>query len=311
MNIVFFGTSPFGLPSLETILKSAHTLSAIVTTPDKHTGRFLSLQPSPVKQWAQEKKILLLEASAKNIASLEGELKKIDADVFVVVSFGVILPQSILKIPRLAALNIHSSLLPKYRGPAPIHWAILNGDASTGVTVMRMAPTLDTGDILLQESTSIEPNEEGPALSQRLAVMGALALERSLSLFEKKQEIFKPQENALATYARKITKEDGRIRWNESADMIDARIRALAGWPGTYTFWKGTRILIRQASIAGETISAAPPGQILSASGAEGIQVSSGKGVLRISQLQAEGKKALPASQFLLGTPLKLGDVLE
>ncbi len=150
MRIVFFGTSPFGLPALEALSKSQHQLLLVVTTTDKPQGRNLKILPSPVKEWAQTHGIETLETSKTDLPSLAERLQKANADVFVVISFGLILPKTILDIPKKAALNVHSSLLPKYRGPAPIHWALLNGDAQTGVTVMRMAATLDTGDILLQ-----------------------------------------------------------------------------------------------------------------------------------------------------------------
>ncbi len=311
MKIVFFGTSPFGLPALEALLKAGHTLEAVVTTADKPQGRHLKISPSPVKEWALAHKIVPLESSRKNSLSLKEPLQKMDADVFVVISFGVILPEALLNIPKTAALNVHSSLLPKYRGPAPIHWAILNGDTETGVTVMRMAPTLDTGDILLQKKTEILPQENEPILHDRLAVLGAQTLLEALQFLESGDAHFVPQEEALATYARKITKDDGRIRWNEPVKLIHDRVRALSGWPGAFTFLKEKRILIHQTTIAAKKKSSGLAGQVLTASKDGGILVAAGNGILRVEVLQLEGKKQLSAAQFLQGSALKVGDILE
>ena len=312
MKIVFFGTSPFGLPALEAILKSNHTLCAVITTPDKPKGRNLKLSFSPVKEWALSKQIIPLEVSAKNIRSLEDDLKNIKADVFVVISFGIILPKTILEIPKITALNVHSSLLPRYRGPAPIHWALLNGDSQTGVTVMRITETLDAGDILLQRSTEISAQEDEEALHARLSQIGSDAILSALTLLEKNKASFTPQDDKLVTYARKISKEDGHLRWEEPVKAIHNRVRALSGWPGTFTFFNGKRIIFLKASLAPEvTACSAPPGHILKASMKEGIVVAARDGALRVERLQLEGRKPLEAAQFLQGFPLKAGDILE
>ncbi len=311
MKIVFFGTSAFGLPSLEAIQGSHHTISLVVTTPDKPKGRNLQLTPTPVKEWAVSHGLKVLEASKENILSFEEVLKKEAADVFVVISFGVILPKAIFSIPSVAPLNIHSSLLPRYRGPAPIHWAILNGDARTGVTVMRIAESMDTGDLLLQESTPIDDDEDEPALHARLADMGARLLLRGLVFLEEKKDFFEPQDEKLATYARKITKEDGRILWNLPAARIHNQVRALAGWPGAFTFFKDKRIIIRKASVADGKSAPEESGRILAASAQEGLLVAAGGEVLCIEELQMEGRNRLASAAFLAGFPLKAGDVLE
>lgn len=311
MKLVFFGTSSFGLPSLEAISKSGHHLSAIVTTPDKPQGRNLKLLPSPVKGWSLSHGVKVLEASKQNISDLEAELKKMAADVFVVISFGVLLPPSLLAVPKKAALNVHSSLLPRHRGPAPVHWAILLSDRVTGVTVMRMAKALDTGDILLQKETPISPRDNEQTLHGRLAVLGAEALLQALSLLEKNKAQFTPQEEKHATYARKITKDDGRVQWKESAEAIHNRVRALAGWPGTFTFLNGKRIILHKTSVETGKPSSATLGKILEASAKQGILVAAQGSVLRLEELQLEGKKPLSAALFVQGGALKAGDVLE
>ena len=312
MKIVFFGTSPFGLPSLEAIQKSHHELSAVITTPDKPKGRNLKLSPSPVKEWAASKGIIAAEASKQNIFSLEESLKKIGADVFVVISFGVILPEALLKIQKTSALNVHSSLLPRYRGPAPIHWALLNGDARTGVTVMRMAQTLDTGDILLQEEMPILPEDNEKILHERLSQAGAAAILKALALLEENKALYTRQDEKLATYARKITKDDGHIQWKEPAQAIHNRVRALSGWPGTFVFLNGKRIIFLKTRLASEIPPQnSRPGQILKASAQDGIVVAAKSGALGVEQLQLEGRRPMSATQFLQGFSLKVGDILE
>ena len=312
MKIVFFGTSPFGIPSLEALLGAGHSICAVVTTADKPAGRNLRVTASPVKEWAAAKNLPVIETSREAITTLGERLRAMNADVFVVISFGVILPQSLLDIPAAGALNVHSSLLPRYRGPAPIHWALMNGDAETGVTVMRMAASLDTGDILVQKKETILDTDDERSLHERLSRLGASALIESLTLIDRKAAVYTPQSKHLATYARKITKEDGRIDWSQTADVISRRVRALAGWPGTYTFLHGKRIIILKASVAFETHPAgAEPGFILQASVPAGILVAAKKSVLCIEELQAEGRKPLSAAAFLTGYALKAGEVFE
>ncbi len=312
MKIVFFGTSSFGIPSLEALLRAGHTVAAVVTTTDKPAGRNLRVSASPVKEWAAAKNLPVIETSKESIASLEERLRTLGAEAFVVISFGVILPQNILALPSAAALNVHSSLLPRWRGPAPIHWALMNGDAETGVTVMRLAESLDTGDILVQEKVEMRDDDDERVLHERLSVLGASALVKALELIAQKKAVYTPQTHRLATYARKITKEDGRIDWEQTADVIARRVRALAGWPGSYTFLHGKRIILLKASVSFETHPAgAVPGEIMKASVPEGILVAAHKSVLNVEELQAEGRKVLSAAAFLTGYALKAGEVFE
>lgn len=310
MKIAFFGTSPFGLPALDSILSSKHRLAAVVTTHDKPSGRHLKLTPSPVKAWALSKGLPVIETGKAGIVEVGERLKKEGVDAFVVISFGVILPQAVLDAPRLGAYNVHSSLLPRWRGPAPIHWAILAGDPETGVTVMRMDAGLDTGDVVLQETAPVFPDDDERKLHDRLAAMAAPLLQCALALVEEKKASFARQDEKLATYARKITKEDGRVHWaGQSPDEIVRRVRALASWPGVYAFSAGKRFLFRKVSaVAGA--AAGRPGEILEAS-PSGILISAGAGAIRVEEIQAEGRNAMPVAAFLQGTPMKRGDVFE
>lgn len=311
MNIVFFGTSPFGLPTLEALTKSRHKIVAIFTTPDKAQGRNLLFHSSPVKRWAQDHQIHVHDMEKSTMSELLPTLRDYKADVFVVISFGVILSAEVLSTPRLASLNVHSSLLPRYRGPAPIHWAIWNGDAETGVTVMRMAETLDTGDILRQAQTPIPSTENVHTLEERLALMGGELLMESLDLLENGKAVWIPQDESKASYARKITKDDARIPWSESADAILRRIRALVGWPGTYTLLHQKRLLIIDAHRSTETDAlTSQPGTVLAASPSQGLVIQTANGAIVVDHLQMEGKKPMLTADFLRGNAIKVGDIL-
>ena len=305
MKVAFFGTSDFGIPSLEALKASNHSIICIVTTPDKPQGRNLKTIPSPVKEWALKNDIPIIDYSKENPLPA---VQKLQAEVFVVISFGVILSKAVLEVPRIS-LNVHSSLLPRYRGPAPMHWALLNGDRETGVTVMRMVEKLDAGDILLQKSLRIDKNDDIRTLSGRLSRLGAETLLESLDLLKKSAVYFLPQEKKTVTYARKITKEDGRIDWNRPADEIRNQVRAFLGWPNSYSFYQGKRLLFLEASIETGDVDA-QPGTILEA-GKHGLTIAAVDGALRVTRLQMEGKNPLPAADFFKGIQLNPGVVLE
>lgn len=314
MKLVFFGTSAFGIPSLNALKQSGFEIQAMVTVPDKPKGRHLKVENSPVKEWAIRNKIPHLEVARGQLNALREKLEILKPDLFIVISFGAILPETILSIPRISSLNVHSSLLPRWRGAAPIHWAIMNGDTETGVTVIRMTPQLDAGDILVQRKTLILEDDDIFSLETRLGRLAADALLDAISLLEKKEAVFKPQDGRLATTARKLMKEDGHIEWKMTAKQIHSRIRALKEWPTTYCFYRGKRLrviesrLVRNPHISKLT---AHPGTLLKSSPDEGIWVTTGDSVLEIVQLQAEGKKAHPAAEFLRGFPLTPGQILE
>ncbi len=311
MKIIFFGTGAFGLPALESLKTSAHELVCVVTAPDKPQGRHLKLQGSPVKEWAEASRVPVLQYPRLNTPEPLAALKALAPDALVVIAYGALLPPSLLKLPRLAALNVHSSLLPFYRGPAPIHWALLNGDAETGVTVMRMAEKLDTGDIVLQKKIRIAPDDDFNSMETRLAAIGGEALIEALEAIAQKKAGFTPQDENKATYARKIIKEDGHLDWRQPAGSIENRVRALVRWPKAFVFCEAQRLLVLQARATEEKSPSGAAGRILKASAREGLFVAAADRVVEIQTLQAEGKKPLAAKEFLKGFPLAEGRPLE
>ncbi len=312
MKIIFFGTSSFGVPSLEALKISHHQILSIVTSADKPQGRLLKLRRSPVKEWTLQNKIPLFKYHKINSPESLNDLKKLQADLFVVISFGTIFSEELIRIPRLFALNVHSSLLPKYRGAAPIHWAIMNGDAETGVTVQKIAFKVDSGDILLQKKTAILPADDICSLEERLSGLGAAALIEGLDKIENGKPSFISQIQAQAIYARKLTKEDGHIDWNGKGSEIINRLRAMKDWPGSYFFYEGKRIIVLEAQVLGPyPFADKKPGTVLAASAEEGVLVVCRDGVLSLKKLKAEGKRELSAQDFLNGFRLKKDALLE
>lgn len=302
MNIVYMGTGAFGLPSLEAIRRSRHRLAAIVTGADKPQGRSLAVRMNPVKSWAVKNNVPLVDANS---------IKKDQADIFVVIAYGVILPQSLIELPKHGTLNVHASLLPAYRGASPIQSALLNGDSRTGVTVMRMVRELDAGDAVAVRETPIENGDDVLTLESRLSALGADALLEALDRIESKTAVYTPQDPARVTYAAKIKKEDGRIDWTRPAKALHDQVRAFRRWPKAYTFSGQKRILILAANAVSDRPVSARPGQILAASAKEGLRIAASEGSLDITEIQPEGKNPMPARQFIAGARLKAGDVLE
>lgn len=307
MNIVFFGSGDFGLPFLEKINQSSeHTLLTIVTAPDKPQGRSLGVRSTPVKQWARIHNVRCQElVNPISDEKLEA-LRALGADLFIVVSFGILLPQNLLDIPRLMTINLHGSLLPKYRGAAPIQWALWNGEPESGVSVIQLVKKLDAGDILLSKKASIKATDDSKSLSDRLSFLGAEALMEALEQLGKGEVRLTPQEEASATYARKILKEDGRIQWNRPADSIERQVRAMKPWPRAYTFYQGQRILIDEVELIISSVNRAAPGTIIKAA-EQGLIVAGMSGLIKIKRLQVEGKRVLDAAEFLKGFILKEG----
>lgn len=310
MNLIYFGTGSFGLPSLEALFSSKHKLLSVVTGHDKPKGRNLRPTPSPVKDWALQKGVPVFEYTKINDPEALAKLSGMDADVFVVIAFGVIFSADFLRIPRVMPVNVHSSLLPKYRGAAPIHRAMMNGDPKTGVSVVRVIEKLDAGDILGTVETPILPDDDIVSLEARLADLGAKALLESLDRIAEGKAAFRPQDESLSTYARKIEKEDGRIDWSKKALEIHNRVRALKVWPVCSSSVRGKRVLFLESRVRPALVSARP-GTILSASRNEGIVVAAGEGALQVLKLQMEGRTALSSADFLNGFPLKPGELFE
>lgn len=311
MKIVLMGTGAFGVPAF-TAAASNHEILGVLTSPDKPRGRNLKVSPSPVKVWAERHKLSLFQPADIHSKESEELLKSFGADIFLVIAYGHILSKSILSLPRLLALNLHASLLPRYRGAAPIHWALLNGDDRTGVSLIRMTEKLDAGDIVLQKETPVEHGDDIFSLRDRLSLMGAEVVAQALDSIQKGKAAFTPQEQSLVTQARKLTKEDGRLDWGESAVKIWNHVRALKDWPGSYSFYEKDRISILSAEPVSPPFGeAAPPGRILRASVREGLVVASGDGAVRIHRLQLMGRQPLDAKDFLNGFPLEEGSFFE
>jgi methionyl-tRNA formyltransferase len=303
------GTAELACGSLKALREApGFEVIAAVTQPDRPKGRSLKSQPSPVKEIALRAGLPLLQPERARDAAFLEELRKLKPDFIVVAAYGQLLPAAVLTLPPLGCFNVHASLLPKYRGAAPIQWAILNDEAETGVTIMKMAEKLDTGDILSRRITEITPQDTAATLQQRLAEMGAQLLVATLRKCVMGIATAHPQVEAEATYARKITKEDGRLDWSQPARALWNRVRALTPWPGAFTCPAGEAKLgtvkILRASL--EETQSGQPGCVLAA-GKEGVVVACGKGALRVEELQLEGGKHLTAAQFLAGHPLPPG----
>ena len=306
------GTAELSCASLEKLAGDKNvSVIAVVTQPDKPKGRDLKLTPSPVKILAQKLNLPVLQPPKARDDKFIGELRELQADLMVVVAYGQILPQSILDLPRYGCLNVHTSLLPKYRGAAPIQWAIANGDAETGVTIMKMDAGLDTGPVLAMRRTLILPTDDSQTLHDRLALLGAGLLAETIPAYVVGKISPQPQPVEGSTYAVKIKKEDGRIDWNQPAAQIWNRLRAFTPWPGAFAFLQtATHPQLLKIWRAEAVEQNGPAGIVLSAD-KTGIVVGCGQCALRILELQREGGKRLSVEQFLAGFPLKAGGRFE
>ena len=305
MRIVFMGTPDFAVPSLEALLKSDDPIVGIVTQPDRPKGRGQRLFPSPVKIVAQREGIPLLQPMKMKDPSFMTELSAWKPDVIAVAAFGRILPPSILSLPPCGCINVHGSLLPKYRGAGPLQWALINGEAETGITTMLMDEGMDTGAMLLQEAITIGSEDTAGTLSPRLADLGGRLLVETLTRLKAGMLTPRPQDHDKATLAPLLKKEDGIINWTMPATSIANRIRGLTPWPGAYTFSKMNRWTISRASVLDEATTL-DPGQI-TALGKDAIHVATGVGVLAIRELQPANGRRMPAAQYLAGHPLQIG----
>lgn len=294
MRIVFIGTGDIGVPTLRALLNSEHELAGIVTQPDKPVGREQQIEPPPIKKAVTAVTPLLQPVKIKDPHAIQ-EIRALQPDVIVVVAYGQILPRDVLEIPKIACLNLHASLLPRWRGAAPIQAAIAAGDHETGITVMYMDEALDTGDILLQRKSEIQPDDTGGSLHDRLANIATDALLASLRMLVTRTAPRLPQDNALATYAPKLKREHGKIDWAEPAQAIERKIRAFNPWPGAFTEIKGRHLKIFSASIVDFS---GQPGEILES---EKLIIAAGHGALSLNAVQLEGKKRMNAAEFLRG----------
>ncbi|HON11657.1 MAG TPA: methionyl-tRNA formyltransferase [Chitinispirillaceae bacterium] len=309
MRIVFMGSADFGIPALECLL-TKHSIVGIVSTPAKPKGRGLKLADSPITCFAKQKGLEPI-ITPQNLKSpeLPSILADLRADIFVVVAFRI-LPRSIFSIPPLGTVNIHASLLPEFRGPAPIQRAIEAGRTETGVTIFRIEEGVDTGEIILQKKTPIGPEETTPELYNRLSLLGADALMEALDMLsEGKLVTTVPQDHSLASKAPKLSKEEALIHWQLSSDQIFNKIRAFKPFPGTFSMLDGKRLGIEWAKSIDSHSSGAKPGSVVSVS-RDFFDVQCGSGILRILTVKPEGRKIMSVHDFLLSSNLKEGDIL-
>ena len=321
MRIVFMGTPDFSVPALKALVEAGHQVIAVVTQPDKPKGRGKEVRMTPVKIQAMEYGIPVYQPAKVREASFVEVLKGLEADVYVVIAFGQILPKAVLELPKYGCINIHASLLPKYRGAAPIQWCVIDGERETGITTMMMDVGLDTGDMLEKAVIPIEEKETGGSLHDKLSMAGGDLILSTLKKLEEGTLVRTPQTDEGTCYAKMLTKSLGDIDWNQDAVSIERLIRGLNPWPSAYTMWNGKTIKIWAADViagreAAEFLSESgvpaetgtAPGTVV-CSDKRGLVVCTGGGLLSIRELQMEGKKRMDTPAFLRGYPIPAGDV--
>ncbi len=308
MRIVFMGNPEFALPSLRRIVNSRHELIAVVTNPDRPVGRGRQLQPSAVAQAAADLGLPLIQPDTLHDSKFHSSLNKLQPDLLVVVAFRI-LPRTVLSIPAFGSINLHASLLPLYRGAAPIQWALINGDSETGLTTFLIKPKVDTGDILDQISVAIEPDDDFGSLSERMQLIGADLLIQTIDKVS--TEAIKPrlQDNTQVTSAPKITMDICRIDWSKSATDILNLIRGLSPAPGAHTRWRNKRLKIFAGLVIEDDSDIPQPGTIVVVKANE-IQVQTGLGILAVKECQLEGKRRLAVDEFLHGIKIQISEVL-
>lgn len=308
MRVIFMGTPDFSVGTLEALIQAGHQVVLAVTQPDKPKGRGGKMQFPPVKETALEHGIPVFQPRKVREPENIEELKKYQADVIVVVAFGQILPREILELTPYGCINVHASLLPSYRGAAPIQWAVINGETVSGVTTMQMDEGLDTGDMLLKTEVPLEPEETGGSLHDKLAAAGASLCVRTLKALEEGTVTPKKQGESPTAYASMLKKEMGEIRWEEPAISIERLIRGLNPWPSAYTGWQDKTMKIWEAEVLEED-SGQEPGTVVRVD-KDGFLVQTGKGLLKVTALQIPGKKRMEADAFLRGYSMEPGEKL-
>ncbi|MCH5252731.1 MAG: methionyl-tRNA formyltransferase [Lachnospiraceae bacterium] len=309
MKVIFMGTPDFAVPVLQGLIEAKeHEVTAVITQPDKARGRSGKLIFTPVKQVAVENNIPVYTPKRVKDAEFVKELKTIPCDVIVVVAFGQILSKEILECPKYGCINVHASLLPRWRGAAPMQWAILAGDKKTGITTMQMDEGLDTGDMLLRQEVEITPEETGESLHDKMAVLGSGLLLETLA--QAAAGTLQPvaQKEEESTYAKMLTKELGRLDFSKEAEGLERYIRGLNSWPSAYTGLRGKTLKIWKAEVTEEE-TGCEPGTVVSV-GKDHFTVQTGKGCLRLLEVQLEGKKRMDAGSFLRGVKIEKGDIL-
>lgn len=316
MRVVFMGTPDFSVDALESLIEAGHQVAAVVTQPDKPKGRGKEVQMTPVKMCAREHGIPVFQPVKIREPEAVETLRGYQADIFVVAAFGQILTEEILKMPRYGCVNIHASLLPKYRGAGPIQWAIINGEKITGVTIMQMDKGVDTGDMLLKTEVPIACDETADTLHDKLAAAGARLIVEALAKIEAGEVTPVKQNDADSCYAKMLQKSMGKIDWQMEAEKLDCLIRGLISWPGASTVYRGKNLKIWEEKVApveelatgAGFMDSATPGTVIRVD-RDAFYVQTGQGVLKILAVQPEGKKRMAVKDFLLGYPVKSGDI--
>jgi methionyl-tRNA formyltransferase len=308
MRLVFFGTPAFAVTSLHALLARGHEIAAVFTQPDRPAGRGQASRVAPVKRVALERGLRIEQPETLRDPAVVERLRALAPEAIVVAAYGKILPKSLLDLPPRGAINVHASLLPKYRGAAPIQRAILAGDPTTGITIMQMNEQMDAGDLLLQEQVTIHADDTAESLGARLAEVGAHLIVAALDRLARGLLAPKPQHDAEATLAPMVKKEEGMVDWRRSAVEIERAVRAFTPWPSAYSSVGGRLLKIHRAAVCAAATSAAP-GTVVRACG-DALEVATGHECLRLLEVQLEGKRRLGTREFLAGRPLREGDVL-
>ena len=305
MRLIFAGTPEFAVAALAALIQAKHDIALVLTRPDRPAGRGLREMPGPVKRLAQQHGIDVFQPVTLKAPDPQDKIAAVQADVMVVAAYGLILPQVVLDMPRLGCINVHASLLPRWRGAAPIHRAILAGDRETGITIMQMAAGLDTGPMLLRESIAIAVDDTTATLHDKLANLGGKLIVNALDRLQNATLLATPQPDASITYAEKISKAEALIDWNGSAEEIERRVRAFNPFPIAQTVWRGEPLRVWKAELSGDENQT--PGTIIAVE-KDRIIVASHSGALALTELQRAGGKRLAAREFLHGITIQVGD---
>ena len=307
LRIVFFGTPHFSVPTLEALLQSGHSVVSVVTQPDRPRDRGQRVSESPIKTVAQAFQIPVLQPDKLRDEGFLQALSATAADLGVVAAYGKILTEAVLGTPRLGLINVHASLLPRYRGAAPVHRAVINGDSETGVTIMRMVKALDAGPMLATVRRPIGPDETSEDIERDLAQLGASLLVSTVGDVAEGRIVEQPQDDSLATYAPRLTKDEGVIDWALSAQKLHNLIRGLHPWPHAVTYHRNRRLILHRSAVLTDVNG--EPGAVLESQG-DHLHVATGSGALAITEIQPEGRRAMPTRDFLAGHRVAVGDQL-
>ncbi|MBD3426346.1 MAG: methionyl-tRNA formyltransferase [Candidatus Omnitrophica bacterium] len=310
MRIVFFGTGKFGIPSLERLIQSNHEVIAVISQPDRKKGRGMKIQPTPVKEfvWTMRPEIEVIQPEKASEKGFIAHLATMKADLFVAIDYGQILSGELLEVPARYCVNLHPSLLPRYRGPAPVAWAILNGERTTGNTVIRMNERMDAGDILLQKKMPLKGTETRGELLKRLSYEGAELVLKAVELIDSDAENLVEQNEKAATYAPKLSREVARIDWKDSAEDIERKVRAMQPRPGAFARIDRKTLKIIEAGVVETARTKGKPGTVETTNG---FIVNTGKGKLYVKKLQLEGKRPMTSEEFLRGFRVEGGTALK